>query len=47
MFEFLFGFGGFFFGNPNDLCKELLGEGEGEAASGLKLTVSHNIFSKE
>lgn len=37
----------FLFSNPNDLCKEFLGKGEGEAASGLKLTVSHNIWRRD
>lgn len=38
----------FWFGNPNDLCKDFLGGrgGKGETASDLKLTVNHNIFSK-
>lgn len=35
------------FSNPNDLCNEFLGKGEGKAASGLKLTVNHNIFRRD
>lgn len=33
--------------NPNDLCKEFLGKGEGDTTSGLKLTVSHNILRRD
>lgn len=35
------------FSNSNDLCKEFLGKGEGDAASGLKLTVSHNTSRRD
>lgn len=46
MFEFLFSPFFLLFGNPNYLCKEFPGRGKGKAASGLQLTVRHNIFSK-